>query len=127
MRITTSSDHNSMTFSLSGRLDFNARHTLKPAIQESYDAQKRNIILDLTGVTFIDSAGIGLIHQCIMGAKTKKMDVSIINPQQQVEDILDLCNMTQYILESTSSDRPHTTTSRSNANLLTRDVLSIID
>ncbi len=116
-----------MTLTLAGRLDFSARRTFSSAIEDCYQAKKHHIILNLEDVVFIDSSGLGMIHRCIMESEPKNVKISIINPRQQVHDIMELCNMTQYILEPTSPDQSQTTTSIPSSNLLTRDALSIID
>ncbi len=128
MHVTTSSDRNSISLKLSGRLDFNARHSIKPAIQECYDSNKPHIIFDLKDVTFIDSAGIGLLHRCITETKELKTTVTFTNPKQQVHDILELCSMAEYISSPASSQEPLASTSTgSNTNVLTREALSHIE
>ncbi|MGB0910309.1 MAG: STAS domain-containing protein [Nitrospirales bacterium] len=130
MQITTESTRDTMTLTLTGRLDFSARRTFSSAIQDGYGQNTRHIILNLQDVKFIDSSGLGMIHRCIMESETKNVKISIINPRQQIHDILELCNMTQYIVESCSSDSQnqlHSSTSIQSPNLLTRDALSIID
>ena len=126
MRITTSSKHDTVSLTIRGRFDFNARHEFKPAIQECYDSKKHNIILDLGGVTFIDSAGLALIHRCIMDSQTQNVNVTLANPKQQVHDILELCNMNHYISSPTVALAPEHSDSASS-NVLTKDALSIID
>ena len=130
MRITSSSDRNSITLSLSGRLDFNARHNLGPAIQEGHDAQKRQIIFDLAAVTYIDSAGLGMIHRCITDAEERNIHVTLSNPQRQVHDLLELCGMIQYVAspaDSSSEQGSQTTMPQHSSKVLTREAMSIIE
>ena len=128
MNVTTTSDRNSISLTLTGRLDFTARHAIHPAIQECYDSQKSHIILDLKDVSFIDSAGIGLLHRFVTEAEQKKASVTFTNPKQQVHAILELCSMTQYISSPDNSQEASASTARrANANVLTRDALSTID
>ncbi len=97
MRINTSSNHNTISLTLCGRLDYSARHVFNTSLQESYDSNKPNIVLDLEAVTFIDSSGLGLIHRCITESATRDVNVALLNPQRQIHDILELCNMDKYI------------------------------
>ncbi len=130
MHITKSSDHNSITFFLNGRLDFTARHHMNPAIQEGYNSQKRNMVFDLAGVTFIDSAGLGLIHRCITDAEERKIQVTLINPQRQVHDLLELCSMIQYVSSpggSSSQQGSEATMLQHGSKVLTREAMSVID
>ena len=103
MRITTSSTSDTITLTLTGRLDFNARHVFKPAVKESLNANKRYIDLDLQAVTFVDSAGLGLLHRCITDSAELKAKVRLVNPQYQVRDILELCNMDKHIATPTTT------------------------
>jgi anti-anti-sigma factor len=51
--------------------------------------QKRNLILDLTGVDAIDAAGIGLL----LSLQAAGIYLTLMNPTQQVREILEVTNL----------------------------------
>ncbi|GJL65989.1 MAG: hypothetical protein NPIRA05_09600 [Nitrospirales bacterium] len=130
MDITTSITHNTLLLTLFGRLDYSARHIFTSTVQDSCDSNTHNMILDLTAVTFIDSSGLGLIHKCLTEAHAQHVNVTLVNPREQIYSILELCNMSQYV---SSSDTPQSQVEskaaarQHHANVLTKDAMSIID
>jgi len=130
MDITTSTQQNTTSLMLFGRLDYSARHIFKSTIQDNCGSNTHNMILDLEAVTFIDSSGLGLIHKCITEAHARNVHVTLVNPREQIYSILELCNMTQYVSTSDASlsrEESDSTAPRHISNALTRDTLSIID
>lgn len=65
MIITSSSGKGMTVLTLSGRLDFQARHAYQSAVKESESQNPRHTILNMEGVTFINSAGVELLKQFI--------------------------------------------------------------
>lgn len=68
---------------------------LRQAVGEALEAGARNILLDLAGVTTIDSSGIGEMvntHQTVnnMGGKLR-----LVNMPSKVADILQMTQLTQ--------------------------------
>ncbi|WP_447968696.1 STAS domain-containing protein [Nitrospira sp. M1] len=130
MDITTSTKQNATIHTLFGRLDYSAREIFTSTIHESDNSETHDIILDLEAVTFIDSSGLGLIHKCITEAKAQHVNVTLVNPKDQIYSILELCNMAQYV-SSSDEPLPHeqsaSATVKHNPHVLTRDALSIIE
>ena len=62
MRIITHDDGRCLTLRLMGELDHAAAQTVMPGIEDAVEEYlPRRCVLDLTGVSFMDSSGIGLI------------------------------------------------------------------
>ena len=51
------------TLHLSGKLDGETHNALMDAARRQYEAGTRHLLLDLSGVEFVASAGLGTIHQ----------------------------------------------------------------
>ena len=78
---------------LSGKLNFSGRQSYLQTINQAEATSPRHIILDLTQVSYIDSAGLGLLalsHKKLTGAG---IQVSLASPQESVMQILELTNM----------------------------------
>lgn len=55
---------------LIGRLDASCSSELKDKVTAMLDENKKNILIDLGGIDFIDSSGLGMLVNC-MGSVTK--------------------------------------------------------
>lgn len=93
--VVTSSQPNQHTWVLafSGKLIFSSRHAYQTAVNQAEAASPRQIIFDLTDLSYIDSAGLGLMtltHRKLPGAEIK---ICLANLQKSVKDILLLTNM----------------------------------
>ncbi|GJL55384.1 MAG: hypothetical protein NPIRA02_25160 [Nitrospirales bacterium] len=130
MEITTSTKQHTTIHTLFGRLDYRARQIFTSTIHENCTSETHDIILDLEAVTFIDSSGLGLIHKCITESQAQQVNVTLVNPKDQIYSILELCNMAQFVSSSDeplSQEQSASATVRHNPHVLTRDALSIID
>ena len=72
---------------------FQTRQAYQTAVNQAEAASPRQIIFDFTDLSYIDSAGLGLLtltHRKLTGAGIK---ISLANPQGSVKEILLLTNM----------------------------------
>jgi anti-sigma B factor antagonist len=74
------------TLQLKGRLDLNSSSQLKEHIKGLLKQGTANVILDLCGVDFINSSGLGTL-------------VSILKDVRIVKGRMVLCNLAQYVQE----------------------------
>ncbi len=78
----------------SGRLDVVGAPALKEAVSE---AMKKNghpkLVIDLEGVTFVDSSGLGSVVSALKQVRTSKGDLRLAAPNQQVRVVLELTTL----------------------------------
>lgn len=101
----TQPDHATWVLAFSGKLLFEARHAFQDAMAQTEKTSPRLIILDFEELSYIDSAGLGLL--AVAYKKLTPMDISltIANPQKTVRDVLLLTNMnTMYPLYDSVSE-----------------------
>ncbi len=55
------------------------------------------VVLDLSGVSSIDSAGIGELASLYTWARSRKADLKCANPSPLVRDLLDLTNLNSVL------------------------------
>ena len=76
---------------LSGDLDMSATFRLEPALDRVFDdGDVRELVLDLDGVTFVDSAGLGLMlatHERSRAARTR---MAIVRARPEVQRVFEL-------------------------------------
>src|SRR5260370_13983991 len=74
----------------SGRLDVVGAPALKEAVSE---AMKQNghprLVIDMEGVTFVDSSGLGSVVSALNQVRTSKGDLSLAPPNQHVRAVLE--------------------------------------
>ena len=83
--------------SMSGRLDFNARHAFQAAIQKAQAAGPRQIVLDFKEVPFVDSAALGLLTVAYKNLDKEKVQVAVANPQEYVKKVFELANLESIV------------------------------
>jgi anti-sigma B factor antagonist len=76
----------------SGRLDVAGAPTLKAAIGEAVKSATR-LIIDLEGVSFVDSTGLGSVIAALKMVRGSKGDLRLAAPNQQVRVVLELTTL----------------------------------
>jgi anti-anti-sigma factor len=79
-----------------GELDFSTAPAVHDALREAHDAGWTDIVIDLTGVTFMDSAGLHLLLE--LHRRTKHgMRCAMTEPSPFVARLLDAVAMTSIL------------------------------
>ncbi len=103
-------------FSLKGRLDSASYEQLQTRAKEAYDAGARNLVIDLSGVDYMSSAGLRALHyifQLFRGdspqESSKEMEkgiaagtfksphLKLVNPSRRVLEALDLAGFDMFL------------------------------
>jgi len=90
---STQADQHTWVLGFSGKLNFQSRQAYQTAVNQAQAASPRQIIFDFTNLSYIDSAGLGLLtvtHRKLTGAGIK---ISLANVQESVKQLLLLINM----------------------------------
>ncbi len=61
MNVTEHEADGKLMLTLNGRMDFQSRHSFHQAIEQAKGSKHQDIVLNLSDVPFIDSAGMGLL------------------------------------------------------------------
>ena len=88
---------NAAVLSLSGRLDFNARHDFQAAIQKANESHVSLIVLNMKDVSFIDSAALGLMTVAYKNLEGSKVRFVIADAQEYVQKVFTLANLGNII------------------------------
>jgi anti-sigma B factor antagonist len=76
----------------SGRLSIEGTPQLKREVKDLI-ARGRRIVLDLSGLTYMDSSGLGAIVGLYVSAKTASCEFRLINLNKQVREMLRITNL----------------------------------
>ncbi len=98
MKIRMESIGNTLVVKPEGEIDQSCAADLRTDIdRELRRSHARNLILDLGGVTFMDSSGIGLIIGRYKQIKALGGKTMIVRPQPQVDKILELSGLKKIV------------------------------
>lgn len=79
--------------SLTGRLNMVTSTRVRESIHEAIVANHPYIVVDMSGVSFLDSSGLGALVWSYKAAKEAGGDLALVQPSEQVELVLELTNM----------------------------------
>lgn len=85
---------------LDGRLNMVAAPRLKSAIDDLVDGGSAHVVVDLAGVVFMDSSGLGALIAGLKKARQANGDLRVAAPNEQVLTVLRLTNLDRVL-------RPH--------------------
>lgn len=66
---------------------------LREAVNALLEEGRKNLVLNLSGVSYMDSAGIGELVACYKRAKEKGASMKLLNPSGKVQDLLILTRL----------------------------------
>lgn len=77
----------------SGRLDVVGAPALKAAIGDAVKNGPPRLVIDMEGVSFVDSTGLGSVIAALKMARSSKGDLRLAAPNQQVRVVLELTTL----------------------------------
>ena len=95
-RVTTSDDE--VTAVLTGEFDMPATFTTEPALEEAVERPGlRSFTLDLTGLTFIDSLGLGVVTRLAGELEARGVPMRILPGPPPVHRVFATAGLTQAL------------------------------
>ncbi|HEY7404452.1 MAG TPA: STAS domain-containing protein [Candidatus Angelobacter sp.] len=75
-----------------GKINAASASLLQSTVRNAIPGSKR-IVLDLTGVDYIDSTGLGALVSVYMAARNANCELELSNPKPRVSDLLKLTKL----------------------------------
>lgn len=97
MEITGSQQGAAWVLHCSGRFNMVSAPRLKASVDEAVGSGRARIVVDLAGVSFIDSSGLGALVGGLKAARQAGGDLRIAAAGQQVVAVLDLTNLSRIL------------------------------
>lgn len=98
MKITYKKENDSVTIQLAGELDHHNAKKTREAIDDILKMLNvRKLRLDFTGVTFMDSSGVGLLIGRYKLIKEKTGEISVICGNDMVKKIFEMSGVGKII------------------------------
>ncbi len=76
-----------------GRLDVAGAPALKDAISEAARDGSPRIVIDMEGVSFVDSTGLGSVIAALKQVRSREGELRLAAPNQQVRVVLELTTL----------------------------------
>jgi anti-sigma B factor antagonist len=80
---------------LKGELDAHTSPDLENSITDLFKNATAKIIIDLQGVTYVSSQGIGVLISALSQAHDRKGGVVLMRPGSMVKEVLEMLEVTQ--------------------------------
>jgi anti-sigma B factor antagonist len=90
-------DQGVMAIAGEGRLNMVSAPALRAAVEKEISAGHTRVVVDLAGIEFIDSSGLGALVGCLKGARQAGGDLRIAAPNKQVTMVLQLSNLDKVL------------------------------
>lgn len=98
MYLSVENHKNNLLVGLKGELDHHTTENARQKIDQQYfDQRLKNIVLDLRGLTFMDSSGIGLIMGRYKNCIEKGGTVVVVSDNTYVEKIFKMSGLLKII------------------------------
>lgn len=88
----------------SGRLDLVSAHELRAAVEQVVAAGRTRVVVDLSGVPFVDSSGLGMLVGGLKHARQAGGELRIAGAGAQVKTVLELTKLSRVLRPYDSAD-----------------------
>ena len=94
MKLNVREAANAVILEAKGRIILGAPGpSLQSGVRELLDSGHKNIILDLGGVTFLDSSGVGQLVGCYATALSLGSEIKLLNLNAKVYDLMQITKL----------------------------------
>ena len=97
MQVNIRESGQNIVITLNGRFVFEARHVFQKAITEAQDKPSKKVLINMEKVTYLDSAGLGLLALGFEQAKAQNKELCLVNPTGAVKEIIRLTHLQKLV------------------------------
>lgn len=95
MEITDRQEGDVIVLTLNGRLDLASGAKMKEIAKKHFANNKTSLLLNLSGVEFVNSSGLGSLVSIMKEVRVLKGRLSLSNLDQFVQELLDITQLSQ--------------------------------
>ena len=95
LRIDVEEQGDAAVIRLVGSANMDAAADLQERLVELADAPRRRLILDLSGLDFVSSVGLGAIIAAHLRCRHHKCQISLVAPQTRILELLEVTRLTR--------------------------------
>lgn len=78
-----------------GRMDAQVSGLLKDRVQELLDKGNTRLVVDMEGLEFLDSSGLGALVSCLRRIKEKKGEIKLAGLRPEVRSIFEITRVSR--------------------------------
>lgn len=93
MQVQTEAHDNYDLVTISGRVDSSNADQLSAALKRLTDARHYKIIVDLSGIEYMSSAGLRALITALRTCEARFGDLFLAHPSERAREVLDLAGM----------------------------------
>jgi anti-sigma B factor antagonist len=97
MSLSSQLDGDTVTVAVHGEIDLSTAEQLEQEMENQAAGEVRATVVDLSGVTFIDSAGINALLKGRRAADEKGRAFRVTGPQGLVRELLDMTGVWDHL------------------------------
>ena len=90
---TRQADSGATVIAPTGRLDVAGAPALKEAVAEVVKDGRQHVVIDMEGVSFVDSTGLGSVIAALKQVRGSQGELRLAAPNQQVRVVLELTTL----------------------------------
>ena len=76
-----------------GEIDFGSASTFEVALRRAIEANAHGVMLDLRGVTFIDSTGLQVLASAATMAQASRRELTLLDASPQVQHVIEMSGL----------------------------------
>lgn len=96
MQITSRDENGVTVFALEGRVDSNGAGQMDDALQDTVADGQYRIVLDMSGVTYINSAGLRTLADILTKCQTNDGSLKLVALSPKVERVLKIIGFDKF-------------------------------
>lgn len=96
LSINRSTDKGVVRVLLAGEIDLRTSPELNEALAAIVSSRPRSVVVDLAGVQYIDSSGVGTLVNLKRQIERAGGAVALANPQTRVRNVLEITNLDKF-------------------------------
>lgn len=93
LQLHTLSSNDTTIIAVAGEVELHSAAQLRTELLQACDKERPCIVIDLSGVNFMDSSGIGVIVGALKRARERGGTLSLVNPQPRVRRIFEITGL----------------------------------
>jgi anti-sigma B factor antagonist len=95
LEINSATTDGGIEITVEGTVDLYSAPQLRSALLESVSAGGRRVVVNLDGVTYMDSSGVAVLVEGLRSARTSDMTFVLSRPSSSVMKVLELAKLDQ--------------------------------
>ncbi len=76
-----------------GRVEMDTAPAFRRQLEKLVQSQPRGLVVELTGVTYMDSAGVAVLVECLRWCRERGVDLVLLKPSKAVHESMEIVNL----------------------------------